>query len=180
MVLHRPVELADKTRNSTWSIRRATSADRNGVDGLQKRQHRPSRSDSVILEYFVAVSDDRIIGCAAVRKGNNVGYLYGLVVDKPWRRRGIGHALTEKRLDWLRDENVRSVFVMAMFWNIRFFKKHDFTLANKREVDGLAQLHSDFRDAWSNRSALLFLGLPSRMPPAEGAGREDEESTIQS
>ena len=113
----------DKPIYSTWLIRRATADDRKSVDDLQKRLHRPLRSDSAIQEYFLAVSAQKIVGCAAVRKRNNLGYLYSLLVDKPWRRRGIGHALTQRRLDWLRDEKVFSVFVMAMFWSIKFFRK---------------------------------------------------------
>ena len=162
-----------KTTVSTWSIRRATADDHNTVHDLQKRLHRPPRSDSVILEYFVAVSNHKIVACAAVRKRNDLGYLYGLLVDQPWRRNGIGHALTQKRLDWLRDEDVLSVFVMAMFWNVKFFKKHGFTLVHKREVPRLAQLHSDFADRWSNRSALLYLALSSRAPSPGGTKRRD-------
>jgi N-acetylglutamate synthase-like GNAT family acetyltransferase len=153
--------------NATWAIRSANANDRRGIIQLQKRLHRPARSDSVIVEYFVAESEGNIIGCAAVRKRNSLGYLYGLVVDKPWRRKGVGHALTQQRLDWLRNEDVLSVFVLAMFWNIKFFKRHRFTLADKEKSRGLAPLHRDFTDPWSNRSALLFLGLPSRTRPAK-------------
>lgn len=167
-----------KTTDRTWSIRRARAADCKSVQDLQNRLHRPLRSDSTIQDYFLAIEGHKIVGCAAVRKRNDLGYLYGLVVDKPARRRGIGHALTQRRLDWLRQENVFSVFVMAMFWNIKFFKKHGFTLTNKRKVDGLAQLHCDFRDAWSSRSALLFLRLPSRASSANRLQCEHEESTI--
>lgn len=157
----------DELTHTKWSIRRAIADDRKAISQLQKRLHRPPRSDSAILEYIVAESDSTIIGCAAVRKRDGLGYLYGLVVDKPWRRKGVGHALTQQRLDWLRDENVRSVFVMAMFWNIKFFKKHRFVLVKKEESRGLARLHRDFIDQWSNRSALLFLRFSSRPRPAQ-------------
>jgi N-acetylglutamate synthase-like GNAT family acetyltransferase len=158
----------DRGKNPTWSIRRATTGDREGIAELQERLHRPSRTDSATLEYFVAECDHKIVGCAAVRKQNRLGYLYGLVVDKPWRRKGLGHSLTQKRLDWLRDEDTLSVYVLAMFWNIKFFKKHGFTLANKGKAHGLAELHSDFDDRWSSRSALLFLGFSSRTLPPQG------------
>jgi len=148
-----------ESRQATWLIRRATADDKEGVDELQRRMNRPSRSNSVISEYFVAVSKHAIVGCAAVRKRGNLGYLYGLVVDKSWRRKGIGHALTQQRLEWLCDQNVASVFVMAMFWNIKFFKKHGFILAGKGNVRGLEQLHGDFSDSWSVRSALLIVNL---------------------
>lgn len=142
-----------------WSIRRATAQDRECIHELQERLSRPLRSDSVTSEYFVAVSGCQIVGCAAVRKRGNVGYLYGLVVDKSWRRQGIGHALTQTRLDWLRNQNVASAFVMAMFWNIRFFRKHRFVLTNRRNVAELESLHSDFADSWSRKSALLFIDM---------------------
>jgi N-acetylglutamate synthase-like GNAT family acetyltransferase len=105
------------------------------------------------------VSGQQIVGCAAVRKRGYVGYLYGLTVDKPWRRQGIGHALTRARLEWLRNEQVQSAFVMAMFWNIRFFRKHGFILTNRRTIGAVQSLHSDFSDGWSRRSALLFIDL---------------------
>lgn len=169
----------DYAMNAIWTIRRATADDRRGIVQLQERLHRPARSDSAILDFFVAENEDKIIGCAAVRKRNALGYLYGLVVDKPWRRNGVGHALTERRLDWLRDENVLSVFVLAMFWNVKFFNKHRFTLADKEKSRGLAQLHRDFIDPWSNRSALLFLELPSRTRPAQSARQAYDQSSAQ-
>jgi N-acetylglutamate synthase-like GNAT family acetyltransferase len=95
------------------------------------------------------------MGCAAVRKDGEVGYLYGLAVDKAWRRQGIGHALTQERLDWLRNEAAKSAYVLAMFWNVRFFKKHGFELTDRSLARELGQLHGDFSQSWSARSALL-------------------------
>jgi len=155
-----------------WSIRRAIPSDLEGVDQLQRRLKRPLRSDSVISEYFVAVVEQRIVGCAAVRKRGGVGYLYGLAVEKPWRRMGIGHALTEMRLEWLRARSIVSAFVLAMFWNIRFFKKHGFHLTSREKGKELKHLHSDFADPWSTRSALLFVNLSS--PLACSGGRKNK------
>ena len=158
-----------KTLGSGWSIRRATAAEHKTVTDLQLRLNRPCRSDSPIDEYFVAVGEQGIVGCGAVRRRGSLGYLYGLVVEKAWRRRGIGHALTQARLDWLQQENATSVFVLAMFWNIKFFRKHGFTLINKRESTRLSMLHRDFDDTWSNRSSLLFLGMSCSKVPSKNA-----------
>lgn len=147
--------------HTLWSIRRAESGDTDAVTELQKRTNRPARSDSVVSEYFVAVAGTSIIGCAAVRKRRDVGYLYGLVVDKSWRRQGIGHALTWKRLNWLHRQRAKSALVLAMFWNVRFFKKDGFRLADKSTFAKLDRLHSDFSDKWSARSALLICDLSS-------------------
>jgi len=108
-----------------------------------------------------------VIGCAAVRKNGNVGYLYGLAVEKAWRRRGIGHALTRERLNWLRAEAAKSAYVLAMFWNVRFFKKHGFELADRSLLRELAHLYDDFSQSWSARSALLQCRLIETRPDRE-------------
>jgi N-acetylglutamate synthase-like GNAT family acetyltransferase len=139
-----------------WTIRRASAGDSSAIRALHKALNRPSRTDSDTAEYFVAsATAESLIGCAAVRKMNDIGYLYGLVVDKIWRRRGIGHALTQERLDWLRGEAVTSVYVLAMFWNVRFFKKHGFEVTDRTVRQHLIYLHGDFSQTWSMRSALL-------------------------
>lgn len=142
-----------------WAIREADAKDQEFINGFQERLNRPSRSDSVPSEYFVAVSGDQIVGCAAVRKRRNIGYLYGLAVDKGWRRQGIGHALTHARLEWLRAQGAECAFVMAMFWNVRFFQKHSFSLVSRGVRGSLSWLHGDFTDQWTNKSALLSIPI---------------------
>jgi N-acetylglutamate synthase-like GNAT family acetyltransferase len=107
------------------------------------------------------VAGPRIVGCAAVRKRGKVGYLYGLAVDKAWRRQGVGHTLTCERLNWLCTQRATSALVLAMFWNVKFFKKHGFILTNKSTFTRLERLHCDFSDRWGTRSALLVLDLAS-------------------
>lgn len=149
----------DHPERTAWLIRRATKEDKEPLQELQRRLNRPSRSDSVITEYFVAVSGQALVGCAAVRKQGEIGYLYGLVVDKSWRRRGIGHSLTQARLDWLVKQDVALAFVMAMFWNVRFFRKHGFEVSGPQGKRQLRGLHNDFNDTWAIRSTLLRLSL---------------------
>jgi N-acetylglutamate synthase-like GNAT family acetyltransferase len=123
--------------------------------------HRPKRSDSVTSEYFIAESAEGIVACAAVRASGQFGYLYGLAVEKGWRRQGIGHELTHRRLDWLCEVRVELAFVFAMFWNVRFFKRHGFKLADRKRLLDLVSLHEDFTEEWNSRSALLEANLLS-------------------
>jgi len=142
-----------------WEIRRATDNDSKLIERFHQKQNRPTRSDSVGSEYFIAEISGDIVGCAAARLAEGLGYFYGLAVDKLWRRRGIGHDLTRCALDWLRDSGARSAFVLVMFWNIRFFKRHGFELADRHMKGGLGNLHRDFTDKWSARSVLLVIDL---------------------
>lgn len=150
----------------TWTIRTATDADAKAITCFHRLLNRPQRSDSISSEYFLAETDGKIVGCGAVRARGQLGYLYGLAVEKSWRRRGIGHTLTNRRLDWLRETGVDSVFVLVMFWNIRFFKRHGFTLADRLRKRELVSLHQDFIDKWSARSVLLVADLCQPQPPS--------------
>jgi N-acetylglutamate synthase-like GNAT family acetyltransferase len=159
--------------HSSWSVRRAHAGDLQAITELQKVTHRPPRSDSPISEYLIAESDRKIIGCAAVRMRDSAGYLYGLTVEKMCRRRGVGHALTQRRIEWLRDESALVAYVLAMFWNIKFFKKHGFVLKNKSNARELEHLHRDFTESWCNRSALLALELSSLWQAESILGRSE-------
>jgi len=144
---------------NSWDIRRASDADATAIVSLHSALNRPPRADSVTSEYFVAMAGCVLIGCAAAREREDLGYLYGLAVERRWRKRGIGHALTQQRLEWLRSEGASSAFVLAMFWNIRFFMAHGFQLAARNLLRDLTNLHGDFSQSWSCRSALLVCRL---------------------
>lgn len=158
-----------------WVIRRALDDDSNSIRALHKALNRPMRGDSVSSEYFVVSTPQQsIVGCAAVRKINSIGYLYGLGVDKSWRRCGIGHALTQERLEWLKVNGAATAYVLAMFWNIRFFKKHGFLLAERTLIEKLRDVHQDFSERWSSRSALLRYEFQPETKSAIGhAGQND-------
>jgi N-acetylglutamate synthase-like GNAT family acetyltransferase len=153
-----------KAEQNEWTIRRATQADSKRISAFQRLLNRPRRSDTIASEYFLAEASGQILGCAAVRVREQTGYLYGLAVSKSWRRHGIGHALTTHRLDWLRETEAASAFVLAMFWNIRFFKQHGFERVDPQKKRDLANLHQDFVDKWSARSVLLVTNLRQTMP----------------
>jgi len=140
-----------------WKIRKATRSDAEAIVSFLEAQHRPRRSDFVVSEYFIAESLGEIVGCVAARKQAQRGYLYGLSVEKSRRRRGIGHALTQYGIDWLREEDVDAVFTLVMFWNIQFVKRHGFELVDKGIKAELRNLHPDFVDKWAARSALMVI-----------------------
>ena len=149
----------NKANQTQWEIRRATDLDLDDVTAFQRSLNRPQRSENILSEYFLAEVKGEIIGCAAVRIREGVGYLYGLAVSKAWRRRGVGFELTQCRLNWLRKNAAFKAFVLTMFWNTRFFKRQGFELADRRLKASLATLHQDFADKWASHSVLLVLNF---------------------
>jgi N-acetylglutamate synthase-like GNAT family acetyltransferase len=151
--------MSDFLLGTRLSFRRAVRSDARGIGRLQSLSRRPKRADSRVCDYFVVEQDEVIVACAGLRCRRGVGYLYGLTVHPRWRRHGIGHALTSRRLDVLRKRNLDDAYVLAMFWNVRFFKSHGFRLIDRKNARDLAWLHSDFSEAWCRHSALLFASL---------------------
>ena len=162
---HNHIKVLTEAAEGRWLIRRATEDDSSAIELFHKAMRRPPRSDSVASEYFIAESLGKIVGCAAVRAQGRFGYLYGLAVDKTWRRQGIGHSLTQRRLDWLRETGAESAFVFAMFWNIHFFRRHGFKPIDRKRRFELAGFHQDFTETWNSRSALLEADLITQVKP---------------
>ena len=112
-------------RPSSFSIRRAVPADLPDIvrilherDGGSRKDHarrlRSQIEDSERRHPIVAVVDDRVAAYGRSAyfvppEGSPADtapegwYLVGVVVDPEHRRRGIGLALTERRLAWLRE-----------------------------------------------------------------------------
>lgn len=153
------MEGSESTTATVWRIRKARAADWSAILHLQSSQNRPMRRDSKASEYFVVFVDKELVGSAAVRCNCGIGYLYGLVVAKPWRRKGIGHALTDACLGHLRRTGVKGVLALAMFWNIRFFRKHGFSVVRRNSFPSLNAVHGDFSEEWCRRSTLLYVGF---------------------
>jgi ribosomal protein S18 acetylase RimI-like enzyme len=60
---------------------------------------------------FVVRDSGNIVGVAYAWESAGLGQLFGLVVDEPFRRRGIGQALLQARLHWLRLQVARSALM---------------------------------------------------------------------
>jgi len=147
------------TKSSALAIRQATSHDFAMISKLNLLTKRPQRTDLQLHEYLVAEINSELVGCAALRCRRDSGYLYGLTVHPDWRRQGIGHSLTDRRLEAIRAQGLHHAVVFAMFWNVKFFKRHGFVLTNRSRASELRWLHKDFEDAWCRRSALLSLSF---------------------
>jgi len=89
------------------------------------------------------------------------GYLYGLAVQKSFHRKGAGRALTEARVDRVRDFGGSQAIALAMFWNISFFRKLGFDTVPRDSLSLAMRDLSDFRDARYRRSAVLRRSLDS-------------------
>lgn len=145
-----------------WIARNAILRDRSAIRQLQTTENRPRRTELNVTEYIVASTKEEIVGCIAARCADDIAYVYGLVVAKKWRRMGIGHFLTQRCIEQVVRAGATRIYLLSMFWNVRFFKKHGFALVARTAVPQLHTIHQDFGKAWGNRSALLCLTFAGR------------------
>ena len=139
----------------TFSIRPAAPSDSPEIRRIYRSLNRPNRSVRH-SEYLVAVSPAGVIGCAAVRMFHGGGYLYGLAVQRECQRSGVGSALTLARVDRIRAVGASLAVVMAMFWNVGFFRKLGFTGVRRENLPPSVTRLADFRNPLYKRSAVLW------------------------
>ena len=135
-------------------LRPALQADRQAIIDVHRSLNRPSRR-VLISEYLVAESGGEILGCAAVRLFPKEGYLYGLAVRREFQRSGLGAALTRARMDRIRRNGGTVAVVLAMFWNVGFFRKLGFATIRRDELPARIRSIADFRNPLYKRSAAL-------------------------
>jgi N-acetylglutamate synthase-like GNAT family acetyltransferase len=143
-------------------IRPAEKSDVPWIRELYRSTGRPRRGVVRCAEYFVAIEDRRLVGCAAVRAVADGGYLYGLAVHSDYRRRRIGSALTVARLRRVRRGGGKLAIVLAMFWNVRFFKRLGFKLVRRDLLPRTYRRVADLRNPLYRRSAVLSHDLRRR------------------
>jgi N-acetylglutamate synthase-like GNAT family acetyltransferase len=143
--------------NGPVAIGHATDADLASIEQLYRSVGRPARSTVSVGDYFVATHGPVVVGCAAVTQVGPWGYLYGLAVDRAYRRMGIGSRLTVARIRSIRERGGLAAIVMAMFWNVRFFRRLGFRLTRRNDLPQAVLEMSDFQNPVYRRSAVLSL-----------------------
>ncbi len=126
----------------TVEVRRARTSDVPGVRALVDR-YSPDRrllaKATVTLyedvqEFFVAVDDDRVVGCGALHVlWADLAEVRTLAVDPELRGSGVGGHLLERLLEQARDLGVRRVFCLT--FETGFFGRHGFAPVSQVLVD---------------------------------------------
>jgi ribosomal protein S18 acetylase RimI-like enzyme len=88
---------------------------------------------------FVAVDDHGEVHgylSISIQRWHGMGWITNLVVDKLWRRQGVGTALLNVAQQWVRAQNLRGLISEVQTKNypaISFLRKHGFTFCGYNE-----------------------------------------------
>lgn len=152
----RPLAPRQKKSAAELEIRPAADSDVEWIRSFNILTRRPDRQLILWREYFVAWIGEERVGCAAVERLAEGGYLYGLSVQPNYRRSGIGSALTRARVEHVRAWNGKFAVALAMFWNLRFFRGLGFDNVPKASLPEAVTQLPDFRNSALRRSAAVL------------------------
>jgi ribosomal protein S18 acetylase RimI-like enzyme len=117
-----------------------TSSEGVGLSDADSRERITEFLDQNIGLSFVAISDNRIIGTVLCGHDGRRGYINHLVVDKSFRRKGIGKALAERSIQALHDAGFTRCHIFIFktnqsaidFWKkINWFERVDLVMMSK-------------------------------------------------
>lgn len=136
----------------------ALPAEATEIRKIHQELGRPKRQVRV-SEYLVAVDSQHVLACAAVRIFKGGGYLYGLAVERKSQRCGTGSALTRARLALIQQRGQSLAVVLAMFWNVKFFRELGFQGVKRQALPLAVRRLADFRNPDYKHSAVLWQPL---------------------
>lgn len=103
------------------------------VDNTIEMMEQDGFGERPVFEFLVAESDAKIVGASIVYyrystwKGRRL-YLEDLIVNEPYRGKGVGKALMDATIALAKEQNCTGMMWQALDWNtpaLDFYKKYD-------------------------------------------------------
>ena len=150
---------AHKTSSDRYRIREALGGDLERVRALLSASDLPldGLDDHFGPSYAVAEHDGAIIGVEGIEVYEDDGLLRSAAVDPAWRGRGVGDALTRNRIDWARDNGLRSLYLLTTTAGT-WFPRFGFVAESRDAAPGGIRASREFAEACP--STALFMKLP--------------------
>jgi len=93
--------------------------------------------------FFVAVTDQRTIGCVAVEIYETVGLLRSVAVKEDFRQNGIGQQLVSQAEKWSSENGLESLFLLTTTAS-EFFAKRGWQITERNSVPDSIASSSEF------------------------------------
>jgi GNAT superfamily N-acetyltransferase len=182
----------------TERVRTATDAELDRLGGMFERTHfHPALAsacrfarEALAGEVFVAARDGELLGASGCASFGASGWIGAVAVVPEARRTGLGHALTEAAVTWLRDSGVATIHLYATEMGRSIYQRLGFVAEGTcvslggsrrrsrrspgvraaRQGDLAAALALDRGATGEDRTGLLTALWPESAPGADRAG----------
>lgn len=182
----------------TERVRTATDAELDRLGGMFERTHfHPALAsacrfarEALAGEVFVAARDGELLGASGCASFGASGWIGAVAVVPEARRTGLGHALTEAAVTWLRDSGVATIHLYATEMGRSIYQRLGFVAEGTcvslggsrrrsrrspgvraaRPGDLAAALALDREATGEDRTGLLTALWPESAPGADRAG----------
>jgi N-acetylglutamate synthase-like GNAT family acetyltransferase len=123
------------TEQLKYRIIKANESHREEIDRLIVEAKIGDGFEGPISNCWVAKIDGRVIGFASLDLINKRAAVFtSLVVEKPYRRHGIGSALIDARFAAARKRGIKVLALITMYYRFAFYKRRGFRTIPRAEL----------------------------------------------
>jgi len=140
-------------------VRLASQGDWRAIKSLLEEGHLPLEGAREHLsEYFVALIDDIIVGCAGLERYGNIALLRSVAVAPLMKGKGIGKLLSDRLLQEAKQARIATLYLLT-FTAEEYFAKRGFVCQPLESAPSLLRASAEFQGACPDSAVLMSLSI---------------------
>lgn len=140
-----------------FKITKAGERHRSEIDRLVRDAKIGDKFPGPIRNAWIARVGDRIVGFGALDFINErAACLVYLVVEKEFRKHGIGSALIAKRIEHAKRRGSKVLALCTMYYRFNFYKRRGFKVVRRADLADDLRAYGQFTDARYMKCAVMI------------------------
>lgn len=137
-------------------IRQAEKQDLHAIKSILTENQLPTSDiESNLIRFFIALSDNRIIGTIGIEYSGSIALLRSLAVKEDFKNRKTGEKLLKHLLDFCKNRAIEEVYLLTTTAN-GYFSRFGFQMVDRSAVPDVIQQTSEFSDICP-KTAIIML-----------------------
>lgn len=142
------------------TISLALKSDMDAIRRLLESNNLPHSDLNVSpITFFVARTDEKVVGCIGIERYENTGLLRSFAVAPELQNRGIGKELYKNLLEYARQNQIKSLHLLTTTAS-EYFSRAGHQIANRSNAPEPIARSTEFAGLCPASSAYMVLDLP--------------------
>jgi N-acetylglutamate synthase-like GNAT family acetyltransferase len=158
--------------NKNIALRPAAQTDSPAIEALLQVNKLPlDGAEAHLSGFLLAISDDRIVGCAGVEDYQPIALLRSVAIAPGLHRKGIGNLLARRMIFEAKQRGITRLYLLTVTAS-EYFAQLGFKRATIEEAPPALQASAEFQGACPASAAFMVLNLqtstsrePLYLPP---------------